>query len=81
MQDFEMRFEDYMYSQKLMYFKVVVFNEHGEYIDEFDNYELKNYKLDFIGKYANYVVTDQQVAFAKNKGYTISTTILHIKEI
>lgn len=81
MQNYEMAFENYMYSQKLMYFKVVVFDRNDKYIDEFDNYELRNYKTDFIGKYSNYIVTNEQIAFAKNKGYTISTTIIHIKEI
>lgn len=81
MQDFEMRFEDYMRSQKLMYFCVIVFDEHGVYIDEFDNYDLKNYTLDYVGRYADFVVTDQQLAFKKNKGYTISTTILHIQKV
>lgn len=76
-----MRYEDYMHTQSLMYFKVVVFNQHGEYIDEFDNYEEKNYTLDFVRKYADYIVTDQQVSFRKNKGYTISTTTIHIQEV
>lgn len=76
-----MRYEDYMRTQSLMYFKVVVYNLHGEYIDEFDNYEEKNYTLDFVRKYADYIVTDQQVSFRKNKGYTISTTIIHIQEV
>ena len=80
MNEYEMRFEDYMRSQKLMYFKVVVFNLHGEYVDEFDNFELNNYETNMIGKYADYVVTAQDVHFRKNKGYTISTTTLHIQE-
>ena len=76
-----MPFEAYMKTQKLMYFKVVVFNQHGEYIDEFDNFEEKNYKIDLVRKYADYAVTDQHVTFRKNKGYSLSTTIIHIQEV
>jgi hypothetical protein len=73
-------FEYYMHNQKLMYFSVVVYNREGVYVDEFDNYDLKNYKIDMTRKYADYLVTQEQTMFRKSKGYTISTTIIHIQE-
>jgi hypothetical protein len=81
MNAYEMPFETYMHTKSLMYFKVVVFNCHGEYVDEFDNYEEKNYKVELVRKYANYMVTEEQVTFKKVKGYAISTTIIHIQEL
>lgn len=74
------KFVDYMQEANLMYFKVVVYDKNDLYINEFDNYDLKNYNLELVRKYANYMVEETQVAFHKNKGYSISTTIIHIKE-
>jgi hypothetical protein len=76
-----MRFENYMQRTKLMYFKVVVFDSKGNYTEEFDNYEERNYTLELVRKYADYAVTNQDVVFKKVKGYTVSTTLIHIKEV
>lgn len=75
-----MTFEAYMLDTMLMYFKVVVYDENGVYMDEFDNYELRNYKLDLIRKYSDFLVTNTDMVLKKNKGYTISTTTIHIKK-
>lgn len=76
-----MRFEDYMKTKGLMYFKVVVFNSCGEYVDEFDNFEEHNYDMELVRRFADFVVTGETVVFRKNKGYTISTTTIHIQEV
>lgn len=76
----DVKLEQYLRESRLMYFKIVFYDVNGKYVDEIDNYELKNYTMNTLMKYADYKVFEEQVEFRKLRGYTISTTIIHAKE-
>lgn len=72
----------YLSEANLLFFKVICYNSEGQYVDEFDNYELKNYNLKMIETYGNYIVENTFVDFHKHtNGSLISHTTIHVYDL
>lgn len=65
--------------RRLMYFKIIIYDFDEKYVTEIDNYDLKNYDEERVKKLLDCHVTNAFDHFKKNRGYTISTTTIHVR--
>ena len=69
---------DFLIERSLQYFKIIMYNIDETYVGEMDNYDLKNYDEDKVKKLLGCTVTNAFSNFKKIRGYTVSTTTIHV---